>query len=314
MNEFSNTEFIKTEALKMGFDFCGIAPAKELTEDAKRLEKWLAKGFHGDMDYMKKNFDLRIDPRKLVPGAKSVITFLKNYYPNEAAFQMAEKQDTKIAKYAWGEDYHEVIRNQLHALLEIYRKKIGPIEGRGFVDSAPVLERSWAQLVGAGWIGKNGNLIRPQAGSFFFIATLIIDVPLHYDQPSIKDLCGTCTKCIEACPTQAILPNKTIEANHCISYFTIELKKMEIDTDRNYKDWTFGCDVCQDVCPWNRFSKPHHEAQFKPLQYLLQMNKTHWLEIEETTFKARFKNSPLLRSKLKGIKRNVEYLIRQEKQ
>ena len=310
MNEFSNTEFIKAAALQQGFDFCGIAPAKELTEDALRLEKWLAKGFHGDMDYMDRNFDLRIDPRKLVPGAKSVITFLKNYYPNQEDLETGNKQDSKIAKYAWGEDYHEVIRNQLHALLDQCRKKIGPIEGTPFVDSAPVLERSWAQLVGAGWIGKNGNLIRPQAGSFFFIATLIVDLPLHYDQPMAKDLCGTCTKCIEACPTQAILPNKTIEANHCISYFTIELKKSEIATDRNYKDWAFGCDVCQDVCPWNRFSKPHEEAQFKPLNGLLQMNKTQWLEIEETTFKARFKNSPLLRAKLKGIKRNMAYLTR----
>jgi epoxyqueuosine reductase len=294
----------------MGFDFCGIAPAKELTEDAKRLEKWLAKGFHGDMDYMQKNFDLRIDPRKLVPGAKSVITFLKNYYPEDNFINVANKQDANIAKYAWGEDYHEVIRNQLHELLDLCRKKIGSIEGRGFVDSAPVLERSWAQLVGAGWIGKNGNLIRPKAGSFFFIATLIVDLSLHYDQPITKDLCGTCTKCIDACPTQAILPNKTIEANHCISYFTIELKKSEITTDRNYKDWAFGCDICQDVCPWNRFSKPHEEIKFKPLNGLLQMDKTQWLEIEETTFKARFKNSPLLRAKLKGIKRNIEYLMR----
>jgi len=310
LNEFSNTEFIKAAALQLGFDFCGIAAAKELTEDALRLEKWLAKGFHGDMDYMQKNFDLRIDPRKLVPGAKSVITFLKNYYPNQEALEIGNKQDSKISKYAWGEDYHEVIRNQLHELLNQCRKKIGPIEGRGFVDSAPVLERSWAQLVGAGWIGKNGNLIRPKAGSFFFIATLIVDLPLHYDQPNTKDLCGTCTKCIDACPTQAILPNKTIEANHCISYFTIELKKLEITSDRNYKEWAFGCDICQDVCPWNRFSKPHEEVQFKPLDGLLQMDKKQWLEIEETTFKARFKNSPLLRAKLKGIKRNIEYLMR----
>jgi epoxyqueuosine reductase len=313
LNEFSNTEFIKATALSMGFDFCGIAQATALSEDARRLEKWLAKGFHGDMEYMEKNFDLRIDPRKLVPGAKSVITFIKNYYPQPSDQTIANKQDVKIAKYAWGEDYHEVIRNQLHELLDILRKKIGPIEGRGFVDSAPVLERSWAQLAGAGWIGKNGNLIRPQTGSFFFLATLIVDLPLQYDTPVVKDFCGTCTKCIDACPTQAILPNKTIEANHCISYFTIELKKAEINTDRNYKDWAFGCDVCQDVCPWNRFSAPHEEIQFKPLNHLLQMNKADWMEIEETTFKARFKKSPLLRSKLKGIKRNIEYLNHQEK-
>ena len=288
----------------MGFDYCGIAKAKELTEDALRLEQWLHKGFHGEMDYMARNFDLRIDPRKLVPGAKSVICFIKNYYPSE----VQEKGFPKIAKYAWGNDYHEVIRNQLHEFLGQLRKKIGPIEGRGFVDSAPVLERSWAQLAGAGWIGKNGNLIKPQNGSFFFIATLIVDLELNYDEPISKDYCGTCTKCIDACPTQAILPNKTIEANHCISYLTIELKKETIETDKSYQEWAFGCDICQDVCPWNRFSRPHQEPAFKPLDGLLQMKKEDWLAMEETTFKARFKQSPLLRSKLKGIKRNITYL------
>jgi epoxyqueuosine reductase len=293
----SNTQLIKQLAMAMGFDYCGIAQAKELTEDAIRLEQWLHKGYHGEMEYMAKNFDLRIDPRKLVPGAKSVICFIKNYYPSEEQ----EKGIPQIAKYAWGNDYHEVIRNQLHEFLDQLRKQIGPIEGRGFVDSAPVLERSWAQLAGAGWIGKNGNLIKPQTGSFFFIATLIVDIELMYDQPISKDFCGTCTKCIDACPTQAILPNKTIEANHCISYLTI-------DTNRNYKEWAFGCDICQDVCPWNRFSHPHKESAFKPLDGLLQMRKEDWLEMEETTFKARFKHSPLLRSKLKGIKRNITYL------
>jgi len=300
----SNTQLIKQLAMAMGFDYCGIAQAKELTEDAIRLEQWLHKGYHGEMEYMAKNFDLRIDPRKLVPGAKSVICFIKNYYPSEEQ----EKGIPQIAKYAWGNDYHEVIRNQLYEFLDQLRKQIGPIEGRGFVDSAPVLERSWAQLAGAGWIGKNGNLIKPQTGSFFFIATLIVDIELMYDQPISKDFCGTCTKCIDACPTQAILPNKTIEANHCISYLTIELKKETIHTNRNYKEWAFGCDICQDVCPWNRFSHPHKEPAFKPLDGLLQMRKEDWLEMEETTFKARFKHSPLLRSKLKGIKRNITYL------
>jgi epoxyqueuosine reductase len=300
----SNTQLIKQLAMAMGFDYCGIAQAKELTEDAIRLEQWLHKGYHGEMEYMAKNFDLRIDPRKLVPGAKSVICFIKNYYPSEEQ----EKGIPQIAKYAWGNDYHEVIRNQLHEFLDQLRKQIGPIEGRGFVDSAPVLERSWAQLAGAGWIGKNGNLIKPQTGSFFFIATLIVDIELMYDQPISKDFCGTCTKCIDACPTQAILPNKTIEANHCISYLTIELKKETIHTNRNYKEWAFGCDICQDVCPWNRFSHPHKEPAFKPLDGLLQMRKEDWLEMEETNFKARFKHSPLLRSKLKGIKRNITYL------
>jgi epoxyqueuosine reductase len=304
VNIYSNTAFIKQLAESMGFDYCGIAKAQELTEDAKRLEQWIQKGYHGDMEYMARNFDLRIDPRKLVPGAKSVICFIKNYYPDQAQADGLPK----IAKYAWGNDYHEVIRNQLHEFLDQLRKQIGPIEGRGFVDSAPVLERSWAQLAGAGWIGKNGNLIKPQAGSFFFIATLIVDIELAYDQPMAKDYCGTCTKCIDACPTQAILPNKTIEANHCISYLTIELKKEIIETDRNYKDWAFGCDICQDVCPWNSFSKAHKEPAFKPLDGLLQMTKEDWMQIEENSFKARFKTSPLLRSKLKGIKRNITYL------
>ena len=236
----------------MGFDYCGIAKAKELTEDARRLEQWLEKGYHGEMAYMENHFDLRTDPRKLVPGAKSVITFLKNYYPDSDAIALGNLQDAKIAKYAYGEDYHEVIRQQLFEFLDTMRAMIGPIEGRGFVDSAPVLERSWAQLSGAGWIGKNGNLIRHKAGSFFFIATLIIDLELIYDDPLPKDYCGGCTKCIEACPTQAILPDKTIEAKHCISYFTIELKKEMIETDKQFNDWAFGCDICQDVCPWNK--------------------------------------------------------------
>jgi epoxyqueuosine reductase len=223
-----------------------------------------------------------------------------------------QAQDAKIAKYAYGEDYHEVIRQQLFEFLDTMRAMIGPIEGRGFVDSAPVLERAWAQLAGAGWIGKNGNLIRHKSGSFFFIATLIVDLELIYDDPLPKDYCGGCTKCIEACPTQAILPDKTIEANHCISYFTIELKKETIQTDRPYKDWAFGCDVCQDVCPWNQFSQAHHERKFKPLNGLLQMKSADWLQIEETTFKARFKKSPLLRSKLKGIQRNIQFLKNQE--
>ena len=296
----------------MGFDYCGIAMAKELTQDAKRLEQWLEKGFHGDMAYMENNFELRVDPRKLVPGAKSVITFLKNYYPSKDILTIAEAQDAKIAKYAYGEDYHEVIRQQLFEFLDTMRSMIGPIEGRGFVDSAPVLERSWAQLSGAGWVGKNGNLIRHKEGSFFFIATLIVDLELIYDTPMPKDYCGGCTKCIDACPTQAILPNKTIEANHCISYFTIEQKKDTIDSNKSFENWAFGCDICQDVCPWNSFSKPHHENKFKPLTGLLQMKSNDWLKIEETTFKARFKKSPLLRAKLRGIQRNINYLKQQQ--
>ena len=308
MNQFSNTQFIKEAAAQLGFDFCGIAKATELTEDARKLEAWLSKGYHGEMKYMENYFAERTDPRVLVPGAKSVITFLKNYYPTQTQAQGLPK----IAKYAYGEDYHEVIRQQLFELLDSMRQMIGPIEGRGFVDSAPVLERAWAKKSGAGWIGKNGHLIQPTAGSFFFIATLIVDLELIYDDPITKDYCGSCTACVDACPTQAILPDKTIEANHCISYFTIELKQSEITTDRNYQDWAFGCDVCQDVCPWNRFSKAHQEPHFKPLTGLLQMQSDDWMQIEETTFKARFKKSPLLRAKLKGIQRNIKYLLQQK--
>ena len=308
MSRTSNTQLVKSLAKQFGFDFCGITSAKELTEDALRLEKWLSKGYHGDMQYMENHFDLRIDPRKLVPGAKSVITFLKNYYPSHSDLSLQNNANTKIAKYAWGADYHEVIREKLHQILAEMQKQIGAVVGRGFVDSAPVLERSWAQLSGAGWIGKNGNLIQPQAGSFFFIATLIVDVVLDYDSPLPKDYCGSCTKCIDACPTEAILPNKTIQGNHCISYYTIELKKAEIIANKNYQDWAFGCDICQDVCPWNRFSKSHHEIEFKPLDGLLQLSKEQWLAMEEITFKERFKKSPLLRTKLKGMKRNIQFL------
>jgi epoxyqueuosine reductase len=309
LSQAVNTKLVKSLAAQFGFDYCGIAAAKELTEDARRLEKWLSNGYHGEMQYMENHFDLRVDPRKLVPGAKSVITFLINYFPSQQDQLLQIDSNAKIAKYAWGEDYHEAIRTKLQMMLGEMQKEIGHITGRGFVDSAPVLERSWAQLSGAGWIGKNGNLIRPQTGSFFFLATLIVDIELDYDTPIPKDYCGTCTKCIDACPTEAILPNKTIQANHCISYYTIELKQSEIKANKNYTDWAFGCDICQDVCPWNRFSKSHNEEKFKPLHGLLNMSRDQWLQMEETTFKERFKKSPILRSKLKGLKRNVQYLI-----
>lgn len=312
MSQTSNTQLVKSLAKQFGFDFCGIAGAKELTDDAHRLDEWLSKGYHGDMQYMENHFELRVDPRKLVPGAKSVITFLKNYYPSHNDVQLQNNATTKIAKYAWGADYHEVIREKLHQIIAEMQKQIGAVIGRGFVDSAPVLERSWAQLSGAGWIGKNGNLIQPRAGSFFFIATLIVDIDLDHDQPLPKDYCGSCTKCIDACPTDAILPNKTIQGNHCISYYTIELKQAEIKANNTYQDWAFGCDICQDVCPWNRFSNSHNEIQFKPLDGLLQMSQEQWLQMEEITFKERFKKSPLLRTKLKGMKRNIQFLMDQK--
>ena len=245
-------------AAELGFDYCGIAKAERLDADADRLESWLKKDMHGSMKYMENHFDLRVNPCLLVPGAKSVITLLKNYFPS----QSPEKDTLRISKYAFGKDYHEVIRAQMKTFLQLIHDEIGEVNGRGFVDSAPVLERSWAQRSGIGWIGKNGNLINKQSGSFFFIATLITDLELHYDDPFAKDYCGSCTKCIDACPTEAILPGKVVDGSKCISYFTIELKDMLIPQEMKgrFDNWAFGCDTCQDVCPWNRFSKPTTEA------------------------------------------------------
>ncbi len=301
-----NTYIIKQISHQLGFDYCGIAKAVKLDDDARRLENWLAKGMHGSMQYMEKHFDLRIDPTKLVPNAKSVITLLKNYYPST-------KQSTeapRIAKYAYGQDYHEVIRAKLLQLIDEIKLKIGDVNGRGFVDSAPVLERTWAQKSGLGWVGKNGNLINKGSGSFYFIATLIIDLPLLYDEPMAKDFCGTCTKCIDACPTAAILPEKIVDGSKCISYFTIELKEMLIPENMRGKfdDWLFGCDTCQDVCPWNRFSTTHNEPAFSPIPEILNLNKSEWEEMTEETFKNVFKQSPLKRSKYAGIKRNLKFI------
>jgi epoxyqueuosine reductase len=301
-----NAQIIKQAALQLGFDYCGIAKAEELTEDAKRLEQWLSKNMHGKMQYMENHFDLRVDPRKLFPGAKSVITVLKNYYPSEKQ----QPNTPKIAKYAWGEDYHEVIRQQLHQLLFEVSKQIGHINGRGFVDSAPVLERSWALKSGLGWIGKNGNLINKQSGSFFFIATLVVDIELQYDDPIAKDYCGTCTKCIDHCPTDAIQENKVIDGSKCISYFTIELKDALIPKSMKgqFNKWMFGCDICQDVCPWNRFSQPHQEPQFEPVAAILNMSEDEWIELSNEKFNILFKKSPLKRSKFSGISRNLKFI------
>ena len=301
-----NSQKIKMFAAQLGFDRCGIAKALSLDDDARRLEQWLNKGMHGSMSYMEKYFDLRVDPCKLVPGAKSVITVLKNYYP-------AEKQindSPKISKYAFGKDYHEVIRKKLNELIELIKEQAGEFHGRGFVDSAPVLERSWAERSGLGWVGKNGNLINKQSGSFFFIATLITDLELEYDDPFAKDYCGNCTKCIDACPTEAILPNKVVNGSKCISYFTIELKDqlMPAEMKGKFNNWMFGCDICQDVCPWNRFSKPHREPDFKPSNEFLEMNKSEWIEITEEVFNKMFSNSALKRTGYKGLRRNLLFI------
>lgn len=305
-NENKYSQIVKQVAARLGFDHCGIAKATVLDEDARRLESWLNGGMHGNMKYMENYFDMRIDPSKLVPGAKSVITLLLNYFPIQEQITGAPK----IAKYAFGKDYHEVIREKLKEFLAEIKLTIGDVNGRGFVDSAPVLERAWAQKTGLGWIGKNGNLINKQSGSFFFIATLIVDVELEYDDAYAKDYCGTCTKCIDSCPTEAILPDKVIDGSKCISYFTIELKDALIPDAMKGKfdNWMFGCDVCQDVCPWNRFSKPATEINFMPIPAILNFSTSDWEEMTEENFKLIFKNSPLKRSKFSGIKRNLSFI------
>ena len=305
-NTDHNTNFIKQTAAHLGFDFCGIAKANFLSEDAKRLETWLQKGMHGNMEYMQNHFDLRVDPQKLVPGAKSVITLLINYFPKI-------KQPAtlpQISKYAYGKDYHDVIRMKLNEFLHSIRTAIGDFNGRGFVDSAPVLERAWAQKSGLGWIGKNGNLINKKNGSFFFIATLITDLDLNADDGYAKDYCGSCTKCIDACPTEAILPEKVVNGSKCISYFTIELKETLIPEKMKGKfdNWIFGCDVCQDVCPWNRFSTPHQTNSFEPKAAIFEMSEKDWNELTEEKFKIIFSDSPIKRTKFSGIKRNLKFI------
>ena len=301
-----HTALIKQKAQQLGFSFCGIARAEKLDDDARRLETWLSKGMNGSMQYMENYFELRIDPSKLVPGARSVITFMMNYFPSEK-----QKEDApKISKYAYGKDYHEVIREKLKELIHFIQQEIGEINGRGFVDSAPVLERTWANRSGLGWVGKNGNLISKQNGSFFFLSTVICDLELEYDSPFAGDYCGSCTKCIDSCPTDAILPDKTINGSKCISYYTIELKDALIDESMKGKfdNWMFGCDTCQDVCPWNRFSKPGNEIGFTPVPEILNLSFAEWEEMTEETFKQLFRHSPLKRTKYSGIKRNLKFI------
>lgn len=302
----SNKQRIQQEALRLGFMSVGFAKADFLEEDAIRLESFLKNNYHGKMSYLENHFDLRVDPRKLVPNAKSVITLLLNYYPNESQ----DINSPKIAKYAWGMDYHDVIKEKLKALFTYINQHIGQIDGRGFVDSAPVLERTWANKSGLGWIGKNGNLINKQAGSFFFIATLICDLELEPDPTFKTDHCGTCTRCIDACPTDAIIDNKKIDASKCISYLTIELKDQLIPDafEGKMDNWLFGCDVCQDVCPWNRFSKPHTEQAFTAHKEILNLSSQEWEALEESTFNTLFKHSPLKRSKWKGLQRNIQFI------
>jgi epoxyqueuosine reductase len=300
------TQQVKTFARNLGFDYCGIARVQKLDDDARRLENWLNKGYQGAMQYMENHFDLRVDPSKLVPGAKSVITLMINYFPSKEQ----PEQAPKVSKYAYGKDYHEVIRNKLNLFLSLINEHIGEVHGRGFVDSAPVLERSWAQRSGLGWIGKNGNLLTKQQGSFFFIATLIVDMELEYDDPFAKDYCGTCRKCIDACPTDAILENKVVDGSRCISYFTIELKDMliPVEMEGKFDGWLFGCDTCQDVCPWNRFAAAANEREFTPIEEILNFSSDDWGALTEDSFKKIFRHSPLKRAKFEGIQRNLKFL------
>ncbi len=302
----NHTAIVKKTAADLGFSFCGIAKAGFLNEDAKRLENWLKQGMHGNMHYMENHFEKRVDPSQLVPGAKSVITLLQNYFP--AAAQ--DEGVPKISKYAFGDDYHDVIRKKLDLFFDTLQQNIGKFTGRGFVDSAPVLERAWAVQSNLGWVGKNGNLLTKTGGSYFFIASLIVDVELDYDTPYAQDYCGNCTRCIDACPTDAILPHKVIDGSKCISYYTIELKEalMPAGTTKNFDNWLFGCDVCQDVCPWNRFAKEHREPAFTPLPEVLHFTTKDWEELTEEKFKIVFADSPIKRTKFGGIQRNLKHL------
>lgn len=299
---------IRAEAGRLGFEFVGFARAERLDEAARRLEAWLHQGAHGKMAYMENHFDMRVDPTLLVPGAKTVICLTFNYFNPE---KQRDAEAPKISSYAYGEDYHFVVKDKLKALLDFMRREIGAVEGRCFVDSAPVLEREWAQRAGLGWNGRNTLTIHPRRGSFFFLAEIICDLPLLYDDP-IRDHCGTCTRCIDACPTQAISPEGYfLDASKCISYLTIELRD-EIPTafKGQTDNWMFGCDVCQDVCPWNRFSERHSEPAFEPQPELLQMSRQDWLELTEEVFGRVFKKSAVKRVKYAGLRRNIDFLER----
>ena len=290
----------------MGFEFVGVSKAEELTDEARRLETWLNQGFHGKMAYMENHFDKRIDPRKLVEGSKSVVTLLYNYYSEE---KQVDTDAPKISMYAYGADYHSVIKEKLAIFLAKIKKNFGDVNGRCFVDSAPVMEREWAKRSGTGWLGKNTLLIHPKRGSYFFLAELIIDLELEADAP-MKDFCGRCTKCIDACPTDAIAPEGfLLDSSKCISYLTIELREALPEVFKNnMENWMYGCDICQEVCPWNRFSKPHQEANFLPNENILQLTKSDWEELTEETFKVIFKNSAVKRTKYTGLKRNIDFL------
>lgn len=306
-NALKYSQIIKSEAKRLGFLSCGISKAAFLEEEAPHLEKWLHNNMHGEMNYMENHFDKRLDPTVLVPGSKSVISLLLNYYPSKT-----QTQNTyKISKYAYGIDYHFIIKDKLKELMHFISSEIGEVDGRAFVDSAPVLDKAWAAKSGLGWIGKHSNLLTKQVGSFYFIAELILDLELSYDS-AVTDHCGSCTACIDACPTNAIVGDKVVDGSKCISYFTIELKnEIPAEFKGKFEDWMFGCDICQDVCPWNKFSKPHNQPLFNPHPDLLSMEKKDWKEISEEVFQEIFKKNAVKRTKYSGLKRNIEFLKKQ---
>lgn len=301
-----NTQRIKQKALDLGFMYCGVSKADFLEEEAPRLESWLKNNHHGNMSYMANHFDKRLDPRLLVDDAKTVVSLLLNYYPEA---NQEDPEAPKISKYAYGKDYHFVIKDKLKELMRFIQEEIGEVGGRVFVDSAPVMDKVWAAKSGIGWIGKNSNLIHPREGSFFFVAELIIDLELTPDGP-MKDYCGTCTKCIDACPTEAIASPYVVDGSKCISYLTIELKDVLLPNEfrGHMENWMFGCDICQDVCPWNRFSKAHNEPAFNPHESLLKMSKADWEDLTEEVFREIFRNSAVKRTKFEGLKRNIKFL------
>ena len=297
------SDFIKNKSIELGFISCGISKSGFLENEIGRFESWLKNNYHGQMSYMERNFDKRMDTRKLVDGSKSVISLLFNYYPSKEI----NNNSFKISKYAYGKDYHFIIKDKLKTLLSSMRNEIGEIDGRVFVDSAPIMEKAWAKKSGLGWIGKNTNLISKKTGSFFFIAEIIVDLELEYDN-EVTDHCGSCNACLDACPTDALYEPYKIDASKCISYFTIELKEQfPNDLKKDFNDWIFGCDICQDVCPWNKFSRPNEEPLLNPLKEINQYSKKDWLELTDEVFKVVFKGSPIERTKFNGLKRNIQY-------
>jgi len=305
LNKTQYTTLIKTQAKALGFLSCGISKADFLEDEAPKLEQWLNQNHHGEMSYMANHFDKRLNPRLLVPGAKSVVSLLLNYYTDQS---QEDPEAPKISQYAFGEDYHSVIKDKLKTLMTYIHEEIGAVDGRVFVDSAPVMDKAWAAKSGLGWVGKNTNLISKKVGSFFFIAELIIDLELDYDSPT-TDHCGSCTACIDACPTEALIAPYKIDGSKCISYLTIELKdQIPSEFQGKMDQWAFGCDVCQTVCPWNRFSTPHQEPAFNPQSELLSMTKNEWEEMTEEVFGVLFKNSAIKRTKYQGLKRNIKFL------